>query len=148
MFEFKKILLEDVINIPDTLEMFEGLRFENMTLQDVVDEYETIPLVGVYNGVDLIGFLSVEGLDDGIEVHACIFKRYRCYSLRVLKQFRDFVFSTTDIQFIYTTVTSDTPHVVRLLRFVGFETIMIDKDYAMKKGNLVDVTHMIKNRGE
>lgn len=104
---------------------FTGLIHDDICVGDIWDNLEDALLVQVSVDGEFAGFLSLEDVSvlkrRVCEVHAYILPRMRKYSLRILKDFRNYIFLESNFVSICTQTSTHIPNMDRVLKMVGFK---------------------------
>jgi len=134
--------------------VFDNLLTDGVIVEDVLDSLrEESCLIQIAVDHQFAGFFSVEDMGTFCDrrvaqVHAYIMPSHRRYSLMLLREFRNWLFSNTSFSTIVTQTTSYLPYIDRVLRLVGFK--QFDTRHATHQYNGVKYDshyHYIQNGG-
>lgn len=149
MLDFLEIGIDDIWEELQGSNLIKGVLYDGLTEEDVYNELSRVTLLAVHDGVDMLGFFSVDDLDCGeAECHAFIFPEFRAKSGQALEAFFEEMFKGYGFKRLITTVASDLPKVVRFLKFHSLNTYRVLKDFISKEGKALDVHVLIKEKGE
>ena len=131
----------EMLSNPEIKDMLPSLSAEEFPVEEMI---KCISTMDVYRVGD-IGFLIIR--DSHItgckECHAYFFPSQRNKSIKGLKAIVDFV--KHQGYNVYTTVTGDFPHVLRLLKMIGFSVIEVEENALTKGGVKYPLFHLTNN---
>lgn len=137
--------VKEAFSHTDFLAVLDKLLLEGMSREDVHSYFSSssISFYKVLKNGTLVGFYTLEDVGDcQCESHAYVFEQNRQSSMDFLKLIISEVGKMK--MTLLTSVTGDYPHVLRLLKMLGFSVVREDKGVVHRNGGTFSLFHLIK----
>lgn len=146
MIEIMKMDNSHVVNDDKMSEMLEGVVTDNVSVAVALQYLEKdVDMYGLLVKGSIIGYFSVDYncVPGYVECHAYIYPESRRHSVKALKALTDFLHNLGHR--IQTSVLGNFPHVLKLLKSIGFSITEVEDSAFTKNGISYPVFHLKSN---